>query len=1496
MYNSASAQQIKSFSTDTLVYLEQLSELMARKELKRELADFMEQYTDFIYNRTIVHDQFQRIINTSNKFLKKRAKNYPHFENYLRCLLLFAEYHKDTLDYNHWENAINRMADTRRITISKINQILEITSELIYDNTIYKSPTTHWKANKESYKIRFDDKQLRIEFEDIDLSCYAKNDSIKIFHTSGTFYPELIEWNGNNGIVNWERVGFPQDTIKAELADYKINMKKSEYNADSVIFTHKTYFEEPLLGILNDKVMNILIPSSAVFPRFDSYSKRFIIENIYKDVNYNGGFSMRGAKFIGSGSETKPAYLEILRDIEIIEGTDTIVENVLFLVGASKYYVFTKDGVASKNTAVTMKLDNDSIYHPGLFFRYNVNDRMVSLVRNQDDENLSKSPYYNTYHKIDMDFELLSWNLEDDFVNIGMLKGSAVNKAYFESENFFSSEKYTRVQGIDAIHPYQGLRRFAKRIDSEEFTAEEYAIYMRKPITQVRQQLTLLSYSGVIDYNILTEEVRIKERLKHYVEAMYGNRDYDVIDFSSETSGNKKNAILNLTNFDLLIYGVPRIFLSDSQNVVLYPENSRIVLKKNRDFDFSGEIEAGLFTFYGRNFSFNYNKFRINLNRIDSLRLKIVDEETDNWGREMLVNIKSVIENITGELLIDDPDNKSGKEPFPEYPIFDSKQNSFVYFDKPYIQGGAYPRSQVYFIIDPYRLDSLDNFSTIGLGFDGVFESGEIIPTIREKLVVQDDNSLGFIHRTPPEGFPLYGGKGVFKNDIQISNEGLNGDGSFEYIHSVTYSDNFVFLPDSMRAIAQQFINEKYTQTPQFPVAYGLDVKVRWLPEEDEYYINTRSEAITMYDTKAAMNGTLKLEPQGITGWGRMDIGEGLINSDLFKYEANEFLADTADYKLKTHDLASDAFRAKNLKTLVNFNKDVVQFKANDGITKIEMPKNKYISYMEKFTWYLDRKEIEMSTDIYLSVIEKGVSRMVEKDQTENKPLGSLFMSVHPKQDSLNFISPKAIFNTSDYVINAYDVKYIKVADAMIYLSDGDVKIDKDAKMQTLKNTELIANDSSKYHRFYNADINIFGRLSYSGSGDYDYFDKLGKKQKIEFDLIAVNDSIETYAKGKIPSLGNFMLSPIYEYYGDVMLEAKKQFMTFSGYTKIQYDCAGIGRNWFSFTSEINPNEIFIPITASTTDNENDELLSGVLMAKDSVYLIPRFLNKQKHSSDIPVFLSEGGFLNYDMKDKKYIITSMEKHLVNDLPGNYISLNRLYCNLFGEGNLNLGVNLGQIETEMVGNIIDDLNKKSVIIDALLALDFFFAEQAIEVMADTINSNSVLKAVNIARPTYKKGLQELIGIELAGELFDEAKLFGVYRKVPEELIHTILFTDVHLKWNQEASAWQSFGKIGIGNIKETQVNKLVEGHIEIQKKRAGDVLSIYLEIDRNNWFFFNYKRGLMQAYSSNAAFNDILRNIKASKRKLEVPRGQDQYMFFLSNVTRKNQFVRQFEEE
>jgi len=95
---------------------------------------------------------------------------------------------------------------------------------------------------------------------------------------------------------------------------------------------------------------------------------------------------------------------------------------------------------------------------------------------------------------------------------------------------------------------------------------------------------------------------------------------------------------------------------------------------------------------------------------------------------------------------------------------------------------------------------------------------------------------------------------------------------------------------------------------------------------------------------------------------------------------------------------------------------------------------------------------------------------------------------------------------------------------------------------------------------------------------------------------------------------------------------------------------------------------------------------------------------------------------------------------------------------------------------------------------------------------------------------------------------------------------------------------------VGNINRSQINKMVDGKIEIIKKRGGDIINIYLELDKNVWYYFNYNRGTMLAVSSNNDFNDALKDLKPDKRKKEV-RGAPDYYFNLCPPSKKTQFIR-----
>ena len=1471
------AQQFKKFSQKIEKYPQEIAEFMG-KNIKKEdeafIVEFVLKWNSGLYSE----EEQNRIILVSNQLLKRKARSYPHFKNYLSTLMAFKKSNQDTESYNNWEEGILYMLNDKKITLSTLNKFLNITINLLSSNILHKSPSTEWRASSNSYRFKFDE-TIKIVFDETNLICYAKKDSIHILDTRGSFFPIKIIWKGHNGKVTWKRADFDEQKVFANLQNYKIDMKKSEYTADSVTLTNTNYFDQSLKGILKDKVTRISKPENATYPQFESYKKNFQIKNLYENIDYEGGLTIQGARLNGSGSQEKDVHLYILQ-------MDTLLMTV-----SSNFFVFRNDRIISNNTSVTFFLEKDSIYHPEILFQYNVDKKEVTLLRTEDI--MSQSPYFNSYHNVDMNFEQFTWQIGNPIVYFTMMRGSSIGNANFESANFFSLRKFNKIQGIDAINPLYSLKSFSQYFHSEEFTAPEFASYMKKAIYQVRHLLMRLSLMGFIYYNIITDEVKIKQRLYNYLDAREVKIDYDIIDFVSTTNAPLENAFLNLATFDLTINGIPRIFVSNSQNVIIIPENEKIILKRNRNFQFDGVVIAGLFTFYGNNLFFNYEDFKINLQNIDSLHIKVQTDQLDFYGNPIPIDVKNLIEHVTGELLIDKPDNKSGVKNNPEFPIFHSRENSFVYYEDPNIQNGVYSKNNFYFELFPYSIDSLDNFDKNNLQFEGNFVSAEIFPVFEEKLILQNDNSLGFIRSAPTKGFPVYNGKGTYFDIIKLSNKGLRGDGKLKYLTSFTDSDDFLFFPDSVNTDAQEFYVERQSTEVQFPFVESNDNYVQWFPLQDEMYLYRKSVPFTMYNEQTILYGTLKLEPSGLSGWGRMDLTNSQLNSNLFTYKEQSFDSDTSNFQLKALNKDGFTFLTDNVNAHIDFSTRKGLFSSNEDFTLVEFPENRYISYLDYFIWNMDNKELEMG----LKNKEYGNPPTNERELSptaiEDEQLtGAKFISIHPDQDSLSFVSPMAIYNYEKNLIKANEVKYIKVADAFIYPAKGKITVEEKAKIRTLENAKIITNNTLKYHTIHTAKIDIYSKNNYKGSGNYDYIDQTGKTQIIHFNEIFVDTAIQTIANGNILEPDSFTLSPNYAYIGEVQLNSNQKLLTFSGATKISHNCKGISKNWLAFSSEIDPNNIFIPVKSQPTDINKNKLCAGIFIANDSIHIYPSFFSRRKTYSDTYI-LTADGYLYYDDNSGKYKVSNKEKLMNQNLPGNYLSLHKDICNVYGEGKIDLGVDLGQLKLTTVGNINHNLEKNETKLDVMLALDFFISDKTINIMGGEIDSITTLSAVDMSRKTYTKGLAELIGAEKARDFTSE---IGLLKELPNELVHTILLTDLKLKWDDETNSYRSYGKIGIGNIMNTQINKLVDGHLEIIKKRSGDTFDMFLKIDDETFYYFGYTRAVMQTLSSNLYYIESVKILKPNQRKINVKSGETSYIYMLAVDRKFRLFLRRFENE
>lgn len=1466
---SAQINPVKQFTEDPVKFLDDVKTMFEATNMdKKEIKAYMEQFA-LAWNSPKCTDKIKKATyDCCNLMVKKKVRILPEYMSYLNSVQNFVKSDQTEANFLSWQECVNKILNSR--VLRNFSDYLQMSENLFATNTFYKSAVVEYASSNNKYTFEYDSVP-EVIFQSMDLHCYNnQRDSGIVFNTKGIYYPFKGVFAGDGGKVNWMRAGLDVNTVWAELKKYQITLKTSGFSADSVLFYNKNYFQKPLLGQLNEKVVSEK-EGNITYPRFDSYSKRMQIPNLTKDVDYDGGFMQRGPKFIGSGNKDEDARLIFKREGKVV-----------LIVGA-KLIGITKDKLTAETANIKIFFDKDSITHPSVNMKFTIADRTLSLVRTND--GVSRSPFLNSFHKVDMYFEELYWKIDDPKIDLRMLVGNSQEDAMFESANYFRGDRYEAVQGMDAVNPLFNIREFIMKKNGENrrFAGADYAKYAGYALKDIQPTLVRLSAMGFLTYNIEDDEVSVQEKLFTYISAKAGHVDNDVIQFPSVVR-NASNATINLLNYDMTIFGVRQIFMSDSQNVTIFPAEQKIILKKNRDFTFAGVVHAGRFDFFGKEFAFNYDKFVIDLKNVDSLRLMVKSLQPDAYGEYPLVKVKTVLEHINGDLEIDNPANKSGRKNFPQYPIFNSFKDSYAYYNKRYIQNGKYPSDKFYFHLEPFSIDSLDNFSNAGLQFKGELVSAGIFPTIKESLTLQPDYSLGFINQAPAAGYPMYGGKGTFNSAVKLSNQGLRGDGSINYVTSVAKSNDFIFYPDSTNATAQTFDIKEQKTKPEFPQVHGDSVKIHWVPLKDVMYAtNAKTKKFQSYNGQSEFTGHLSLTPKQLFGSGTADFNNAKMDARLVKFRATGFDSDTANFSLKALDIAGIAFATDNVNAKIDFDKRYGEFKSNGKGSVVKFPVNQYICYMDNFKWFMDENNIELGSS----------KQAAQKAANEDLDLsGPQFISVHPKQDSLAFYSPAAKYDLKKYVIAAKEVKYINVADARIYPDKGDVTIDKDAVMRPLTNAKIVANSITKYHSLYNCTVNVFARKSYAGSGYYDYVDEIKNKQTFYFSNVSVDTTFQTYAETTIPDSSKFRLSPNFEYKGKVKLKANNQFLVFDGTARILHDCAAIPKSWFKFESEIDPNNIYIPVAKNPVDGAGKPIAASLMVTTDSTHFYSAFLSPKEAGND-PYVLPADGFLFFDKGSREYRISNKEKLVERSLPGNYLSLNTSQCKVYGEGKIDMGGDFGQLKIESFGSAVHYLIPDSVAFDMLMSTDFYFDDGAMDKMADAIVNFADLKPTDFSRPVFEKGMREMLGKDQADKLISQLNLYGAYKKFPDELKKTFFFSDVKMKWNKDTRSYTSIGKIGIGNMGKTQVNKYVDGRIELVKKRGGDILNIYIELDPNNWYYFNYTRNTMLAVSSNDAFNNILKELKPEKRTKEGDKDKKEpnYYYNICPPSKKVQFLR-----
>ena len=1471
--SSSSAQPQIPFSGESEKYLPELKSYFSQlaNNQDRAKAEQMLEKFQFLWESRLEKEDQDQLAHLTRQIFDLKIKSHKYLYSLLESVVFLEDGSRGFSNRKYWTHYAFKLVDEKRA--DDFEELLQSTEAWLQQQKVGGKGTVSWYLRNADWHFDLENNQLFLHAKGTLIGASRKDSSV-IQNTSGKLAFASDQWQGEGGELYWQRFGGGDANGFVRFSNYKIDFSLFSFAADSVVLKYPTYFSFAVIGSFQDQIFNSPPGERTNYPRFYSYRSDLQIKEIFPNVEYNGAINFEGKQFLGKTANGELAKVTFKRDQREI------------LSVRSDVLVISAERIQSEKAAASIYLAQDSVFHPGLWFRYDHKLKKVSLLRSE--KGIPDGPFFNTFHEVSMFASACEWNTEQDEMTFQQARGlQSQSVSHAESSAFFDRKAYDKLQGIDNENPLAALFRYKNEFNIDrEVKLGFLSAYLKKPPEQVAAQLLKLAALGYLIYDAKQEIAWLTRRFDAVMGARSGKSDFDVISFHSTTSSSVSNMLLNISNNDLQINGIKEVVLSENQGVQLFPDKEQIVLKRNRDFVFSGLVRAGLFDFYAKTASFEYDSFKLNFSFVDSLAFDVPTREQSNTqSPKEFVRVRNVIADLTGTLLIDEPFNKSGMKQLPRFPVFTSKSESYVYFDRSDIQNGELSRNEFFYVIDPFEIDSLDNFSTDNLRFNGYLTSAGIFPVFREPLTVMKDYSLGFEHTIPENGYPVFAGLAHYFTALRLSNQGFQGLGSLDYQTATAYSKDFLFSPFRVIAKTEKFEIRERLQKTEFPVGKGTYLDLNWSLDSNQMILNTDTSDFRIY-ADAKFSGTMIIQPDGMTGDGQLAFDQAVVSSHWFNLRSRSFHADTADFRLLADSSEREAFLANDYQTSVDFEARNATFNYIHQNSRLSFPFNQYVCTLDEAFWDMNRQTISLNNN--------KIDKIYDFSELDFKSLiglnlrGSEFMSVHPAQDSLSFFCLRADYDLKDYLILAKDVKIIRVGDAAIFPSDTVVAIGKDAELKPVESAVIIADTIKMQHVFTDVKVNILSRNQFKASGSYTYINTKGESASVLFDRIASDDDGRTIASGTIKPEDNFFIHPSFAFAGKVHVMPGEELLRFEGGYKLVHQCLGDGLPFVVFDAFVDPKNVRLPVKKENTDINGMPVRNGFYYASLTDSYFGAFLQQQRAASD-EVLSAFEGFVTADPSGESYRI----EPLSGQNSRIFLTLDTKRCVVMGKAPIDLDLRLTQIEFQTAGAYTYKIIPDSLYLDLFASLNFHFEDKLLEIMHDSLNKFGIPGGKGMDE-YYLLAAREKLGDSDFEKLSNEIALYGSPRKVPDIMTKKLVFSHLKLKWNQPTRSFISQGPIVVSNIGKNQLNKAFSGFVELEKSRSGDAFSVYLMAGSKQWYYFNFKSGVLQTLSSSDVYNTELMSIKAEKRLLNDPEKGGRYEFTISTRRKMVDFLRKMQ--
>lgn len=1467
-----SAQAIDTLPVQHEAFVEGLAKLFSSTN-RSELKDLTKEFETEVKQGNISSNVMDGLISTVNRMIVMRGKPYPQIQSIVKSYLALNKVPLNSAEWDDLHATLFAFMDKSQKGDTKSTlEFLEFCIPLYEQNALYFSKAKTWSMSSEQFELSYGSDGPIVQFKDGDIKGATSGDSLQIFKTAGVYHYNTNIWKGEKGHVTWERAGLPSNEVFADFGAYEIDMSTQSYTVDEVTFTYKNYFENTVTGSFEDKIVAQANVETTRFPRFVAEKDNVPPQAITENILYFGGFTLAGSKVSGSAAD---------EESELIIYEPSTRERVLKAV-TNSITINLPERISSTNAEVSLYFDADSIYHPSINLFYDITDNTVKLVKGEG--SLSESNFYDSYHNIEFNVDVLLWNLAEQRIDMNTISTSGIKAAKFESVDYFSKQKMQQLRGNVSYDPLSLLRGYTEKNMQDYIYASEFAkmISPNLGVGQIKPLLFNLISEGFIDYDEETEMITVKPKVSHYVLSNAKKKDFDNISIISNNKQN--NASIYLADKTVHLTGVRSVPISLANSTIFLPDSQQIVVEKNRDMLFDGLFFSGRLDFFGKNNHFNYSEFNMDLPEIDTLIINIPDgDKLDEYGNPKLRPINSTLENLQGTLDINLPINKSNSSELPQYPIFESTSKAKIFYDSKKTRGGTYTRDKFYYEIDPFSIDSLMFIDKYNLKFDGQLYSAGIFPNLNEPVVLQEDLSLGFHVVSPPEGFDVYQGKGKFISEISLDNTGLTGTGVIQYLTTSFESSNIQFYPDSMIAITDTFGVEESKGSYESPWVKSANNLVEWYPYKDSMV--AYSDDVTpfnMFDDRIEMEGMLEITDKGIYGSGVADWEDAQLVSNRFKFNSEELLADTAELKIKTIDGDKVTFVTPNVNAYVDFRENTGFFKSNTNENRTEFNYNQYATTIDEFFWDIDNKNLEFSVP-------------------EGSP-GAPFVSLNLSQDTLSFIAKKADYSLETSIIEASGVSEIFVADSRVIPHEGIVRIYPEAKMETLEKATIEASAESKRHIMEDVTITINGKYDIKATGKYKYTAKNTPEQFInlpKIEVILADSSQIDKKKGKIEQIihakglvlkdENFIIYPDVLYYGDMDVYSSLDYVKIKGFTKVDFKSPYVITDFFQVDGKVDPDSLDLTVEGAK-DPQNKVIRTGIFVNKAGIEpLYTNILNNQIGPLDVPLIEANGILRHYSDKNL-YVFGDEEKISSKDITkGNILRFTPNDHNINAQGSLDLGLAYGALNEKVSGDVYTNLEKKEYTFNTSIAFPIEFDNTILERMGYYLfEDNFDMDDINYDNEDLLYQWVELTSEKTFKKVQEEIQTKAYFEK-PKDVKASIILTDVDLKYYPQERVYRSEGKFGLAFVGDKAVHKMINGYVEMGHRLGSDYLNLYFKTSYNDYVYITYTTNLLEVASSFNDITDAINAINVEKRRIKGENNVS-YVYAATNEMKAKSFI------